>query len=47
MPTIEQEPLTQQNYAQNYIPSYNGHTKKLKKITEKNQNAIKGIMIRG
>ena len=29
-----------------YIPSCNGHTKKLKKITRKNQNAIKGIMIK-
>ena len=46
IPAIEQELLTQQNLLKNYIPSCNGHTKKLKKITRKNQNAIKSIMIR-
>ena len=47
IPAIEQEPLTQKIMLKNYIPSCSGHTKKLKKITRKNQNTIKSIMIRG
>ena len=48
IPTIEQKLTT--NYKimlKSYILNYNGHTKKLRKATGKNQNVIKSIMIRG
>ena len=46
IPTMEQEPTSQQIMCRSYVPSYNGHTKNPKKITRKNQNTIKGIMIK-
>ena len=46
IPTMEQEPTSQQNYAQKLHSKLQWAYKRLKKITRKNQNTIKGIMIK-